>query len=155
LIDMVNVKTLADLQPYLGKELGVGSWVSVTQDMINQFGNVTGDRHWVHMDPERAKSEGGFGGALAHGFLTLSLLTGMLKECMVVEGAKRWMNYGLDNVRFTSPVMAGQRVRMRLVLGEYESTKPGTAKLRCDCTMELDGSERPALVCAYRMIGYE
>ena len=152
---MVEVKTLAELQPHVGQELGVGEWVAISQAMIDQFAEVTGDRHWIHVDPERAQAEGGFGGTLAHGFLLLSLLTGMLKECMAVEGARRWMNYGLDAVRFTHPVKAGQRVRLRLSLGELEMQAAGSAKLRCDCKMELEGSERPALRAAFRMIGYE
>ncbi|CAN5476068.1 MaoC family dehydratase [soil metagenome] len=152
---MAKVQTFSELQPYVGSELGVADWLTIDQPMIDQFGAVTRDQHWIHVDPERAKAEGGFGGTLAHGFLTLSLLTGMLKECMEVTGAKRWMNYGLDGVRFTNPVKAGQSVRLRLTLKSLEITSPGAAKLCCGCTLELQGSDRPALVADFRMIGYE
>lgn len=152
---MLSIDRFADLEPHIGQELGCSAWVDITQDMIDRFGTVTGDQHWIHVDPERARAEGPYGGTIAHGFLTLSLLTGLLKECFQVTQARRWINYGLDKVRFTAVVTPGQRLRLRLVLASYEAREQGAARLRCDCTMELEGSDRPAMVATFGMLGFE
>ena len=153
---MLELDTLAQLQSRVGSELGVSEWTQVTQSMIDQFGALTRDEHWIHVDAERAKAESPFGSTIAHGFLTLSLLTGLLTGIFQVKSAKRWVNYGLDKVRFTSPVLPDSRVRLRLTLAHCEPQEgERSARLRCACTLELEGNSRPALVADFLMIGYE
>ncbi|MBL0421469.1 MaoC family dehydratase [Ramlibacter sp. AW1] len=152
---MVRVEHFAELAPWVGQELGVSGWVRIEQPTIDAFGTLTGDQHWIHLDPARARAEGPFGGTIAHGFLTLSLLTGLLKQCFDVTAAKRWVNYGLDRVRFTTPVKPGDRIRLRLVLASFEMREDGGARLACQCTMEIEGGERPALAATFGMLGYE
>lgn len=151
---MIAVDRIAELTPQLGQELGVSDWVRIDEQTIASFGNLTGDTHWVHMDAERARAETPFGGTIAHGFLILALVTGLSKQCYAVRGANRWMNYGLDKVRFTAVVAAGARLRLRLKLLELEPQKAGT-RLRFGCTLELEGGERPAAVCEWICIAYE
>lgn len=152
---MVRVEHLVALAPHVGQELGVSDWVPVDQPTIAAFGALTRDQHWIHTDPERARAEGPFGGTIAHGFLTLSMMTGLLKDCFEVAAAKRWVNYGLDKVRFTAPVKPGDRIRMRLVLASFDLREDGGARLSCQCTMEIEGGDRPALVATFGMLGYE
>ncbi len=152
---MVRVDTFKQLADHVGTELGVSDWKSISQPMIDQFGALTGDEHWIHVDAKRAAAEGPFGSTVAHGFLTLALLTGLLKDCFQVTGAKRWINYGLDRVRFTSPVPPSSRLRLRLVLASVEVQSEGETRLRCGCTLEIEGGTRPALVADFLMVGYE
>ncbi|KKW93026.1 MaoC/PaaZ C-terminal domain-containing protein [Sphingobium chungbukense] len=151
---MIAVDRVAELSPLVGQELGVSDWVGLDEQAIAAFGNLTGDTHWVHMDAGRAKRETPFGGTIAHGFLVLALVTGLSKQCYAVRGVGRWMNYGLDKVRFTAVVVARARLRLRLKLLELEPQKAGT-RLRFGCTLELEGSERPAAVCEWICIAYE
>ena len=151
---MITVDRVSDLAPYVGQELGVSDWVRIDADAIRTFGQVTGDTHWVHMDAERARQETPFGGPIVHGFFVLSLITGLGNQCYSVRRASRWLNYGLDRVRFTAIVAAGSRVRLRLNLIELEAQRAGT-RLRLGCTIELEGSERPAAVCDWICIGFD
>ena len=151
---MIVVEHAKDLAPYLGKELGTSSWVEITEQMIIDFGRITRNTHWVHSDVERAKRETPYGGIIAHGFFTLSLVNALLEEIYEVKGAKRWLNYGVDKLRFTSAVKAGERVRLKLALKELEEQKAGAVRMVCGCTMEIDGSERPAMVADYIMMAY-
>jgi len=152
---MVKVERFKDLEPHVGQELGESRQVEVSQSMIDAFGHITGDQHWIHLDPERARDEGPFGGTVAHGFLTLSLVTHLLADCFEVASAKRWINYGLDKIRFTSPVLPGQKVRLRLGLASIEPREEGATRLTFKCTMEIDGSSRPAMVADFLTVGYE
>ncbi len=152
---MVVVDVLEELKPHVGQELGVSEWVALPQPMLDQFGALTGDKHWIHTDPERARREGPYGGTIAHGFLTLSLLTGLLSHCFQVRSAKRWVNYGLDKVRFTAPVPAGSRLRLRLSLATLEPQPDGAMRLRCACSVEIDGGTRPAMAADFLMLAYE
>ncbi|KRB82307.1 hypothetical protein ASE00_09495 [Sphingomonas sp. Root710] len=151
---MIAVDHVAELAPHVGEELGVSDWVLLDEEAIASFGKVTGDTHWVHMDADRARRETPFGSSIAHGFFILSLVTGLSGQCYAVRNASRWMNYGVDRVRFTAVVAAGSRLRLRLKLLELEPAKAGT-RLRFGCTLELEGSERPAAVCEWICIAYE
>lgn len=151
---MIKVNRVSDLQDYIGKELGVSDWVEIDEAKIQAFGSLTGDTHWVHMDGARAREQTPFGGVIAHGYLVLSIVTGLSKECYEVGSADRWMNYGLDRVRFTAVVTAGSRLRLRMTLMELEPQKHGT-RLRFGCQIELEGSDRPAAVCEWICIAYE
>ena len=139
----------ADAKAQLGQELGLSDWMLIDQERINAFAEVTGDKQWIHVDVERAKRESPFGGPIAHGYLTLSLLAKFAQECIAVDGIKLAVNYGLNRVRFTSPVKAGSRVRARFVLAEVDDI-PGGAQLVWQAVIEIEGSEKPA--CAAEMV---
>ncbi len=135
---------IEDLKARIGSEIGVGDWVEVTQDRINQFAEATGDHQWIHVDEERAK-QGPFGKTIAHGYLTLSLLPSLGGGGLGVEGTKMGINYGLDRVRFIAPVPAGSRVRARRKLVDVKEGE-GFVQIKTEVTIELEGSEKPACV---------
>ena len=132
-----------DLPTLTGTDLGWSEWREVSQERINTFADATDDHQWIHTDPERAK-DGPFGGAIAHGFLTLSLAIPMWTELLDVEGVGAKVNYGLDKVRFISPVPAGSRVRMNAVIAEVAEI-PGGYQLTVDQTIEVEGGTKPAV----------
>lgn len=150
---VTQVASLADLETLEGTALGTSSWITISQDRIDTFADATGDRQWIHVDPERAKAESPFGGPIAHGYLTLSLIIPMWEEVLVVDNVTTKINYGLNKVRFTNPVPAGGRVRLSATLKTYEKLPKGGAQLTVDAKIELEGSERPAVVveAVYRM----
>lgn len=151
---MITVERIQDLTPHVGQELGVSDWVRIDGEAIRSFGQITGDTHWVHMDADRARRETPFGGSIVHGFFVLALTTGLANQCYSVRRASRWLNYGVDRVRFTAIVTAGSRVRLRLTLIEIEAQRAGT-RLRLGCTIELEGSERPAAVADWICIAFD
>ena len=127
-----------------------GDWgreIEVTQEMINGFAELTGDRQWIHVDVERAKRESPFGGPVAHGYLTLSLVAPLAMELgLIPPDAATGLNYGLDKVRFIAPVKAGARVRNRVNLLSAEPQSGGRLLLKVQCTLEIKGEAKPALV---------
>jgi acyl dehydratase len=132
---------------FVGHELGVSDWVTVGQDRIDQFAACTGDRQWIHVDVERAKRESPFGGPVAHGYLSLSLVAAMVTELGVIPpDAAGALNYGLDKVRFIAPVMAGARVRLHANLAAAEPQSGGRMLLKLQSTLEIEGEAKPALV---------
>src|SRR6516164_184712 len=132
---------------FVGRALGISDWVAVDQDCINQFAACTGDRQWIHVDVERARRESPFGGPIAHGYLTLSLVAATAMELGVIPpDAETSLNYGLDKVRFITPVKAGSRVRARAKLRAAEPQDDTRLLLRLDCTLEIEGEAKPALV---------
>lgn len=141
-----TVSTLAELSKLEGESLGVSDWIEVTQERINTFADATGDHQWIHTDPERAKAESPFGGPIAHGYLTLSLIIPMWDEVLKVESVTTAVNYGLNKVRFTNPVPAGGRVRLNAALKTVEELPKGGVQVTVDAKIELEGSERPAVV---------
>ena len=139
--------SLAAYQEMLGREVGVSSWHLVDQSRINAFADVIEDHQFIHIDPERAKRETPFGTTVAHGFLTMSLLSIMSYEVMpVIEGTTMGVNYGFDKLRFISPVRSGKRVRGRFVLAEARLRKPNELQSRTNVTVEIEGEDKPALV---------
>ena len=128
-----------------GTDLGVTEWMTVTQDMINTFADATSDHQWIHTDVERAK-EGPFGAPIAHGFLTLSLIIPFWSELFDVTGVTTKVNYGLDKVRFTNPVKAGARIRMKAEISEVQEVKGNGLHLVTNGVIEIEGEERPAVV---------
>ena len=136
-----------DLEARVGSEVAVSPWLPLEQDRIDLFARATDDHQWIHVDPERAK-KGPFGGTIAHGFLTLSLLPRLMGEAVRVSGVRMSINYGLNRVRFTSPVPSGSRVRARLVLGKLEKVEGGV-QLTWNVTVEREGGERPCLVAEW------
>ena len=139
--------TMTTAPQFVGRELGTSDWINVSQDRIDQFAACTGDRQWIHVDVERSKRESPFGGPIAHGYLSLSLLAALIMELGIVPpDAASALNYGLDKVRFITPVKAGVRVRLRASLASAEPQSSGHMLLKLNGTLEIDGETRPALV---------
>ncbi len=133
----------------MGREVGVSDWLEVTQARISAFADVTDDHQWIHEDAERAARESPFGGTIAHGFLTLSLLSALAAQAVEVEGARMVVNYGFDRVRFVSPVPAGSRVRARLALASAEPLQGRGVQAAWEVTVERDGAARPCLTALW------
>ncbi|HVL62672.1 MAG TPA: MaoC family dehydratase [Microbacterium sp.] len=141
---MTTTIAYTDVAGLAGTDLGYTDWVEITQQQVNTFADATGDHQWIHVDPERAK-DGPFGAPIAHGFLTLSLAVTFWTELLEVEGVTTKVNYGLDKVRFISPVKVGARVRMNAVVAEVTEIGGGY-QLTVDQTIEIDGATKPAVV---------
>ena len=139
--------TMTTVHNFVGRELGVTDWVTIGQDRIDQFAACTGDRQWIHVDVERARRESPFGGPIAHGYLSLSLVAAMVMELGVIPpDAASALNYGLDKVRFVAPVRAGARVRLRASLASAEPQSGRRMLLKLQSTLEIEGDAKPALV---------
>jgi acyl dehydratase len=137
--------SLDDIRSRLGQEIGVSDWITVDQARIDAFAHATEDRQFIHVDPEAA-ARTAFGGTIAHGFLSLSLLSRMAADAMLVpDNIKMAVNYGLDRVRFLAPVAAGKRIRGRFTLDSVEEKAPGQLLLRHNVIVEIEGEEKPAL----------
>ncbi|WP_018763908.1 MaoC family dehydratase [Arthrobacter sp. 135MFCol5.1] len=141
---VVDFDTLLTLS---GKDLGVTDYREISQQQVNLFADATDDYQWIHVDPERAK-DGPFGAPIAHGFLTLSLIIPFWGELFDVDGVTTKVNYGLDKVRFTSPVKVGSKVRMKGGIAEVTEVKGG-AQIKVNATIEIEGQERPAVVAEF------
>ena len=131
-----------------GTDLGATEWREITQDMVNTFADATDDHQWIHVDPERAE-DGPFGGPIAHGFLTLSLIIPFWGELFDVADVTTKVNYGLDRVRFTSPVKVGSRVRAAMTLADVQEVKGDGLHLVVEATFEIEGEDRPAVVATF------
>jgi len=143
----VSSLTLSSLRERVGQELGVSDWVTIDQARINTFASCTGDHQWIHVDIERAKRESPYRGPVAHGYLTLALLAPLSMQIGVIpKDAAAGLNYGIDKVRFLAPVPAGVRVRLRVVLAGVEPREGGQVVMRTQNTLEMEGSEKPALI---------
>jgi acyl dehydratase len=151
---MLEIDTPAGTKAYVGQQLGASEWVTVDQDMINRFADATGDHQWIHVDLARAKAEMPGGKTIAHGFLTLSLLPRLMASVYKVAKTSRGINYGSNKVRFTAPVPSGSRVRLHLTLKAVEDIEGGV-RMTFDCTMELEGSTRPALVAEFLVLAFD
>jgi acyl dehydratase len=141
---MTTTAAYADAPSLAGTDLGWSEWLEVTQERVNTFADATDDHQWIHVDPERAK-EGPFGAPIAHGFLSLSLTVKFWSELFDLEGVTTKVNYGLDKVRFVSPVKVGDRVRMNAVIAEVTEV-PGGYQFAVDQTIEIEGGSKPAVV---------
>jgi acyl dehydratase len=137
--------TIAELPGLKGTELGTSDWFEVTQERVNTFADATDDHQWIHVDLQAARS-GPFGGTIAHGYLTLSLLVPLLSELLSVQGIRMGINYGLNRVRFLAPVPVGSRIRLAGRLGSVEEVSGGAMQVLVDCTVELEGNDKPACV---------
>jgi acyl dehydratase len=138
---------MAALGEFTGREIGVSDWVEVDQHKIDEFADCTGDRQWIHVDVERARRESPYGGTIAHGYLTLSLVgTTTIEAGAIPPDAAAALNYGLDKVRFMAPVKAGARVRNHVVLLSAEEKSPGRVLVKLQNTIEIEGEAKPALV---------
>src|SRR3954470_22084770 len=143
------IASLDEIRARVGEEIGVSSWLEVSQQRIDSFAEATEDRQFIHIDPEAA-ARTPFGGTIGHGFLSLALLSRMGAEAMLIpEGVRMAVNYGLDRVRFLAPVKSGARVRGRFTLDSVEEKAPGQVLMRHTVTVEIDGQEKPALTAVW------
>ena len=143
------VASLDDIRERIGTEIGVSDWLTVDQARINAFADATEDRQFIHVDPDAA-ARTPFGGTVAHGFLSLSMLSRMAAEAMLIpDNVKMAVNYGLDRVRFIAPVQSGQRIRGRFTLDSIEEKAPGQLLLRHSVTVEIEGVDKPALTAQW------
>jgi acyl dehydratase len=141
--------TVADLVKHVGTEVGVSSWITLDQQKIREFAHCTGDDQWIHVDPERAARESPFGGTIAHGFLTLSLIAPTAFELLVARvQLKSVVNYGLEKVRFVTPVRSGKRVRNRIKLAGVDHKGGNRYLVTTDNSIEIEGETRPALTAS-------
>ena len=137
-----QVNSIDELQALIGTHVGYGEYLTVTQEAVNQFADATGDHQWIHIDPVRAAA-GPFGGTIAHGYMTLSLIPALLNGVMQVAGVKMGVNYGSNKVRFTSPVLVGSQVRAGSTLVSVEEI-PGGAQVTMDVVIEIKDAPKPA-----------
>ena len=137
-------QTLQDLAACVGQEVAVSDWITVTQEQVNQFAEATGDHQWIHVDVERAKA-GPFGGPIAHGFLTLSLVSRILRSAIEPTGLRMAINYGLNRVRFVAPVPEGSRIRGTFTLANIEERGDGQFLMHHNVLVEIEGSDKTAL----------
>lgn len=143
------IATLDEIRSKVGQEIGLSDWIDVTQERIGAFADATGDHQFIHVDQALA-AQTPFGGTIAHGFLTLSLLSRMSVDAMLIpEGVKMGVNYGLDRVRFLAPVKSGKRVRGRFLLDSVEEKAPGQILLRHTVTVEIEGEDKHALTAQW------
>jgi acyl dehydratase len=149
--EFVSVRELGE---HVGREAAVSDWLEVSQERITQFAEATEDRQWIHTDPERAARESPFRQTIAHGFLTLSLLSELAKRALSVGGLRMGINYGLNRVRFVAPVPAGSRLRGRFKLAALEEFKGG-AQATWEVTVEREGGAKPCCVAEWLVRYYE
>jgi acyl dehydratase len=151
---MTTTTTMAELPGLVGSELGTSDWHEVAQEHVNQFAEATGDHQWIHVDVERAKAESPFGGPIAHGYLTLSLIIPMYSEVLVVSDAKMGVNYGLNKVRFPAPVPVGAKVRLTATLKDVEEVAGGL-QVTIAGVIEAEGGSKPVCIAepVFRIYG--
>jgi acyl dehydratase len=142
---MTRAIQATELKDLVGQPIGTSSWVTIEQERIDKFAEATGDHQWIHVDPERAK-DGPFGSTIAHGFLTLSLIPALGWEVYTIEGARLSVNYGLNKLRFITPVKVGSRVRAHLTLAAVDEVAGDALQVATTVTIELEGAEKPAAV---------
>jgi acyl dehydratase len=143
----VSALTLAGVNERIGQQLGVSDWVAIDQARIDTFASCTGDYQWIHVDVERAKRESPFRGPVAHGYLTLAMVAPLAMEIGIIpKDAAAGLNYGVEKVRFLAPVPAGARVRLRVTLSGIEPRDGGQVIMKTQNTLEVEGSDKPALV---------
>ena len=142
---MKTFQTLSELAACVGQEVAVSDWLTITQEQVNLFAEATGDHQWIHVDPEKARA-GPFGGPIAHGFLTLSLLPKFFESSLEIVQSRMGVNYGLNRVRFTAPVPVGSRLRARLKLLACEPIDNDGQQMTWEVTVEREGATRPVCV---------
>ena len=142
---MRTFQNLAELAACVGQEVALSDWSTITQQQINLFADATGDHQWIHVDPEKAAA-GPFGGPIAHGFLTLSLIPKFFESAFDIVGSRMGVNYGLNKVRFTAPVPVGSRLRARMKLLAAEPIANAGVQMTWEITVEREGSDRPVCV---------
>jgi acyl dehydratase len=140
-----TVNGLTEIKALAGKDLGHSDWLEIAQDRVNTFADATDDHQWIHVDPRRADG-GPFGGTIAHGYLTLSLVIPLFNELLDIQGVTMSINYGLDKVRFPSPVKVGSRIRLGATVASGEDVPGDGVQMHLDFTVEIEGAGKPACV---------
>jgi acyl dehydratase len=142
---MRSFASMAEMKAFVGQEIAVSDWLEITQERVNQFAQATGDHQWIHVDPIRAKA-GPFGAPIAHGFLTLSLLPYFFEQSLSTPSVKMGVNYGLNKVRFMSPVTVGSKLRARIKVLAWEDLPNNGSQVVSEVKIEIEGSEKPACI---------
>ena len=143
------VESVDGIKSFVGKEIGVSDWLVISQDRINAFADATGDRQWIHLDAERTKRESPFGKTIAHGFLTLSLISHLMQQTVQIRtGSRLAVNYGLNRVRFPAPVREGSRIRGHFTLASFKDLGDSYEAI-FNCSVECEGLEKPACVAEW------
>jgi acyl dehydratase len=145
MVDITDVRLLRDR---IGEEIAVGDWFEVSQARINQFAEATGDAQWIHVDPARAAAESPFKTTIAHGFLTLSLLSSLIRDAMTFHGLRMAINYGMNRMRFVAPVPAGSRIRARFMPVSVEDAS-GSVQVTWQVTIDREHSDKPCCVAEW------
>ena len=145
---MVTLDPRTDLSHWVGREVAVSDCLEIAQEKVNEFADATGDQQWIHVDPERAARESPFGGTIAHGFLTLSLLSRLYQTCIELSPRRLGLNVGFNRVRFTAPVRVGTRIRARFALHSLEAVKDGL-QFVWKVTIESESNDKPACVAEW------
>jgi len=148
-----TLDSIKDLEQYIGKEIGISNWITVTQEMINSFGTTTMDEQWIHMDVEKSAAQSPYGKTIAHGFLVMSLLVPMSYETLKMLDVKMGVNYGLNKLRFTNATKSGARIRGVATIKEVEYFDKGV-KYITNWVVEIDGEEKPALIAEWIAVAY-
>ena len=148
-------KDFSGFKTMIGKELPTGNWYTITQQMINDFANATLDKQWIHVDEERAAKESPFKKTVAHGFMSVAMISKLLEEAFSIKSVKMGLNYGLNKVRFTNPVPVNSELRMHTVVKEIEDLANNGIKVTFLCTIEIKGQEKPACVAEFLAALYE
>ncbi|MBI1733623.1 MAG: MaoC family dehydratase [Candidatus Rokubacteria bacterium] len=151
---MLTVDHPQDLKTLIGRELGPSEWITIDQPTIDKFADATGDHQWIHVDVERARRDMPGGKTIAHGLLTLSLVPRLAATLLRVEKRRHGINYGLNKVRFITPVPAGSRVRLRQVIASVEAVEENGVRITSDMTVELEGAPKPAVVAQTLSVQY-
>lgn len=153
-MSVLHFKDLNEFKSMIGKELPNSEWITVTQEMINDFANATLDKQWVHVDEERAGKESPFKSTIAHGFMSLSILSKMLEDIISIDSVKMGLNYGLNSVRFPHPVPVNSKLQMISSIKNIEDQKQGV-KITFSCTVVIEGIEKPACVAEFLAMMFE
>jgi acyl dehydratase len=146
---MIEIEDIAQLRAHVGRELAVSDWLTMTQERIGQFADVTDDHQWIHLDQDRAARESPYKTTIAHGFLSLSLISALVKNALSIGGQKLAVNYGLNRVRFVSAVPAGGRIRARVTPISVEAVDRGASQVAWSVVVEREGAEKPCLVAEW------
>lgn len=142
---MITATGLDEIKALAGTDLGHSDWLEITQERVNTFADATDDHQWIHVDAARA-ADGPFGGTIAHGYLTLALVIPLFNDLLAIRGTKMSINYGLEKVRFPSPVRVGARIRLAAAVAEVTDVPGGGVQMTCDFTVGIEGSDKPACV---------
>lgn len=145
----LEFKDFADFKSMLGKELPIGNWYTITQQMINDFANATLDKQWIHVNEERAAKESPFKSTVAHGFMSVAMISRMLEEAFAIKSVKMGLNYGLNKVRFPNPVPVNSELRMLSSVKEIEELDNNGIKVTFSCIIEIKGQKKPACVAEF------
>jgi acyl dehydratase len=145
----LEFKDFSEFRLMIGKDLPTGDWYTVTQQMINDFANATLDKQWIHVDEERAAKESPFKSTVAHGFMSVAMISKMLEEAFTIKSVKMGLNYGLNKVRFPNPVPVNSELRMFTTIKEIEELANNGIKVTFNCVIEIKGQEKPACVAEF------